>query len=103
MPQLKGAFPGCKWCYGTGCLQCDKERAKAHEKALQPIFSADLENPDDVALLKETFGVEALDHAFGPDGEGMREVERNAAFASLRQIMRKGSKTPVTKGQVNEL
>ncbi len=102
MPQLKGAFPGCSWCYGNGCLQCDKEREKSREKAMQPIFSADLDNPDDMALLNETFGVDALGHAFGPDGEGMREVERNAAFASLQQVMRKGTKTPTTKGQVNE-
>ncbi len=69
---------------------------------MQPIFSADLENPDDVALLKENFGADALNHAFGPEGEGMREIERNAALASLKQVMRKGTKTPVTKGQVHE-
>jgi len=89
MPQLKGAFSECKWCYGNGCLQCDKEREKAREAAMQPIFTADVNDPEDMELLKECFGAKAMEHAFGPEGQGMREIERNAALASLKQAFRK--------------
>ncbi len=40
-------------------------------------------------LLKETFGMDALEHAFGEDGKGMQEIEENAAIASLEQCLRK--------------
>lgn len=26
---LKGAYYGCRWCGGSGCLQCEAEKAKA--------------------------------------------------------------------------
>jgi len=87
----KGAYAGCKWCGGRGCLQCDIERekdAKRDREQLenpQPIFEADLNNPDDVALLKLFFGREAIEHAWGKNGDGVREIGRNAAIASLLQ------------------
>jgi len=40
-------------------------------------------------LLKEIFGRQALEHAFGPDGGGMQEIEQAAAIASFKQAMRK--------------
>lgn len=27
-----GPYRGCKWCYGSGCNQCDIQRKKDHEK-----------------------------------------------------------------------
>ena len=27
-PMLKGAFAGCKWCNGNGCMGCDEVRRK---------------------------------------------------------------------------
>ncbi len=91
MAEFKGAYSGCEWCGGNGCLQCPEERKKAEQRAMEPIFTADRNNPDDMALLNEFCGREALGKAFGPDGEGMVEVERNAAIASFKQAVRKMS------------
>ncbi len=90
----KGSFHGCAWCNGTGCNQCRFERQKhrakleAEIKSPQPIFSADINNPDEMQLMKDFLGREALEHAFGPDGDGMDEIHRNAAIASFTQAMR---------------
>ena len=88
------AFDGCSWCSGQGCNQCRYERKKyeaqieANLKNPQPIFSADRNNPGDMQLLKDVFGKDALEQAFGPDGGGMEEINRNAAVASLTQELR---------------
>lgn len=87
--QLKGAFPGCPWCGGFGCLACDDERRRAQERMAKPIFSADRNDPADMAALRRIVGAEAIEHAFGPDGGGMREVGYNAAVESLLQSLRK--------------
>ncbi len=87
--RFKGAFSGCKWCGGNGCLQCDDQREEAEKRAMQPIFTADPDNPDDMALLRKSLGPEAIEHAFGPDGGGIQEIHRNAAIASLIQAVRK--------------
>ena len=92
--QLKGAFPYCKWCGGTGCMGCDEERRKYEEQRAKPIFTADRNNPEDMAALRRVFGREALEHAFGPDGDGMAEVEYNAAVESLLQALRKSKRPP---------
>jgi hypothetical protein len=88
------AFAGCSWCDGHGCNQCFYEREKyeakieANLKTPQPIFTADLNNPGDMQLLKDFFGKDALEHAFGPDGNGTEEINLNAAMASLTQELR---------------
>ena len=85
------AFDGCSWCNGKGCNQCRYERKKhkaqieANLKDPQPIFTADINNPGDMQLLKDFFGRDALEKAFGPDGGGVEEINRNAAIASLTQ------------------
>lgn len=91
--QLKGTFPYCKWCGGSGCMGCDGERRKYQEQRAKPIFSADRNDPQDMEALRRVFGREALEHAFGPDGEGMAEVEYNAAVESLLQVLRKSRRT----------
>ena len=94
-------YRNCKWCDGFGvngqaCNQCDSERMKAQaefkKKGPQPIFTAELNNPEDMKRLNEIVGRDALEHAFGPDGGGVGEIERNAAVGSFLQIMRKGLK-----------
>ena len=95
--QLKGAFAHCKWCYGSGCLGCDEERRKCEERRSQPIFTADRSDPKDMDALKRVFGREALEHAFGPDGEGMAEIERNAALESVLQSLRKSRPQSASK------
>ena len=87
--QLKGAFPYCKWCGGSGCMGCDEERRKYEEQRAKPIFIADRNDPEDMAALRRVVGHEALEHAFGPDGGAMAEVEYNAAVESLLQALRK--------------
>ena len=86
-----GAYANCKWCDGRGCLGCDGERKKDQEAGVVPglLFEADRSNPRDMELLRRFFGVEALEHAFGPEGGGMGEIEHNAAVASLLQAARK--------------
>jgi len=91
--QFKGAFAGCKWCSGNGCLQCGPEREKAEARAMEPIFVANTDNPGDMKLLNEFLGKDALEHAFGPDGSGVEEVNRNAAVASFLQVVRKATDT----------
>lgn len=92
--QLKCAFPLCKWCGGNGCMGCDEERRKYQEQRAKPIFSADRNDPQDMEALRRVVGREALEHAFGPDGDGMAEVEYNAAVESLLQALRKAKRPP---------
>lgn len=54
----------------------------------QPIFTARRDNPGDMELLGKVFGREAIEHAFGPDGDGVVEIERNAAEARGIQSLR---------------
>ncbi len=94
--RLKGAFAGCSWCDGNGCICCDDERDKATKKSAwqskyRPMFTADLNDPEDVKLLKETFGAEAVLATFDFDGGGMDALRSNAAMASLSQRIRKDS------------
>jgi len=86
-----GSYESCQWCHGEGCIACVGEAKKDAEKATEPLFVADRNNPDDMRLLKEYFGLHALQHAFGPEGTGMHEIEYNACIANLFQLMRKES------------
>ena len=89
------AYAKCKWCYGDGCNQCEVERQKAideYEKnGPQPIFTAKPDSPEDMESLKKVFGADALEHAFGPDGDGMREIETGAAVESMLQLLRENN------------
>ena len=89
--RLKGAFHGCTWCGGRGCLQCDSEKEKAEKAAFKPLFTADRNNPHDMELLKKHFGGDAIQKAFGPDGRGMVEIYENAVIATVQQCVRKSA------------
>lgn len=92
--QLKGAFLGCKWCSGSGCLCCDEEREKAFERSQQPILTVtheELKDPSLGPLIKDTIGADAIQKAFRPGGGGIEEVKYNCAILSLVQAMRKSS------------
>ena len=82
-------FPGCRWCHGQGCICCPGEEKKAAERAHEPLIVAHRDDPDDMADLKELFGAEALEKAFGPGGEGLAEVHRNAAVFNVKQALRR--------------
>ena len=84
-----GSYGRCKWCRGRGCIACPSEIIKHARQAIEPLFRADIENEHDLELLKEYFGASAIQHAFGPDGDGINEILYNAAIANLLQeIMR---------------
>lgn len=72
----------------------DAEYARQFPSGPEPIFTARTDNPGDVELLKKVFSREAIEHAFGPDGEGMVEIERNAAEARAVQAARQANPSP---------
>lgn len=89
MYENKGAFIGCTWCHGKGCLACPQQRA-AHEKELyKPIFTAKLDCPEDMERMKRVVGIESINHAFGPDGGGIQEIKEKAAVESILQLLSK--------------
>lgn len=65
----------------------DAEYARQFPDGPQPIFTARRDNPVDMALLKKVFGPEKLAEAFGPGGEGMAEIERNAEAAQRAKVL----------------
>jgi hypothetical protein len=87
------AYVNCKWCCGEGCLACEAEREKDMKRFGQPIFTADRNNSSDMKLLKDVFGHEAIEEAFGPGGGGLQEIERNAAIASFIQHVRQANQS----------
>jgi hypothetical protein len=83
------AYPGCQWCRGRGCLACPKQEEDDRFNAAKPIFTADLNNPEEVEQLKNVFGAQALEKAFGPGGGGVQEIKLNAAVAMLTRLLRR--------------
>lgn len=73
-------YVDCRWCGGSGCLQCETEASKAYEAAFpegpQPIATFRADNPDDVKRFRSIFGADALKKTFGPDGGGTAEIYR---------------------------
>lgn len=63
----------------------DAEYARQFPDGPKPIFTARRGNPSDMELLKQTFGIDALNRAFGSGGRGMAEIEENAAAARAEQ------------------
>ncbi len=93
------AFPGCRFCHGRGCLACPGERKKAQRQAVEPIFTADLDDPHDVELLRQYFGRQAVEKAFSTGGgirrvQFTREIEFNAAVASFLQEVHRSRDKP---------
>lgn len=83
-------FHGCKWCFGSGCLACAGERKRWEEANIgRPIFTAQIDNPEEMAELKEIFSAPALNKAFGPEGGGIAEIERKSAMSMLKRELRK--------------
>lgn len=82
----RGVYRDCPWCNGSGCNQCVFEAKKEYKRTFpdgpKPIASFDITTPEGVAAARQTIGKEALDHAFGPDGEGSVEIIRNCIRAA---------------------
>lgn len=69
-------YVNCRWCGGSGCLQCEAEFDAAYKRAFpegpKPIATFKLDSPGDVERARSVLGVEALTKFFGPDGGGMQ-------------------------------
>lgn len=92
MANFKGAFSGCNWCYGNGCMMCDKERIKATEAAMQPIFVAQRDNPEDMEALGWIASAKVLAKSGGDVGQVVESVNERAAVESLLQLLRNREK-----------
>ncbi len=77
----RGVYRDCPWCSGSGCLQCPYEADKAYRKAFpdgpKPIATFDTTTPEGVSAARKAIGREALEHAFGDEGDGVAEIVRN--------------------------
>ena len=85
----KGIYRDCPHCKGAGCDRCTEEADAEYKRQFpngpQPIFTARTDDPRDMELLKFVAGGDVLQEAFGPDGDGMEEIERRAKAATLVQ------------------
>lgn len=52
---------------------------------IKPIFTADINNPEEVELLKKYFGADAIDKAFD-EGDGHQTLLENAEKARIEQL-----------------
>lgn len=81
--QSKGIYRDCKWCKGVGCLYCSAEAKKAYDAAFpggaRPFATFDITTTDRVKKARNAIGRESLEHAFGPDGDGLAEILRKCA------------------------
>lgn len=66
---------------------CDAEYARQFPDGPKPIFVAK-RGTDDIGLMKSTFGIDALNRAFGPGGRGIAEIEEGAERARATQALR---------------
>lgn len=85
--KFKGAFEGCSWCHGNGCMQCDVEREAWAQAQAAPLFEARLDNEEDMDLLAEAINREAILKAYSGGG-GHREIVENLFMARLKQALR---------------
>lgn len=89
-------FHGCRWCQGRGCLACGDEQRK-WEKGFfgTPMFTAKIDSPEEMAEMNEIFSGAALEKAFGPNGDGMAEIEQKSAITMLMRELRKRTSSNV--------
>jgi len=88
----------CKFCHGNGCLACPDPEKEKETTLPEPLFTARLDNPEDMKLLEMAFGKEVLDFAFADDvdpiekaltgrGGGMQTLEQKARIARFLQAL----------------
>ena len=83
----------CRWCHGRGCLVCEStglDIQAAPDELPEPIISFRTDDPVQMAEAREVIGMDALRHAFGPDGRGCAEIEERAAAVRARRAGREG-------------
>lgn len=88
----KNAFSRCRFCHGEGCISCstqlEKWEAEHKDKLPEPLFTAKLDDPEDMAALKRCFSADALKETFVPMGGGIEELNLKLATESLKQGLR---------------
>lgn len=94
----------CKWCGNRpqGCTFCPSEYEKyvkeQERRMYEPIITAKIDDPQEMAELNRVIGREAIEHAFGPDGDGVREIELNAAIVNITRLLRKAASSTEDAG-----
>ncbi len=83
--------PNCSFCHNKGCAACfnarrdwDREYDRQFPNGPQPIFTAHMDNPTEMAVLRKVFHRIAIEEAFGPEGGGMAEVLENLKMAKAQ-------------------
>lgn len=76
-----GVYRDCPFCHGRGCLACpaevDKEYNRQFPDGPKPLATFKLDDAGDMAIARETIGLEALTKAFGEGGGGVAEITEN--------------------------
>lgn len=77
------AFARCRMCKGRGCIWCDQEADRQYKEAFpdgpKPILTVRMDNPEEIAVLKEVFSASEIERQFGPGGEGMDGIMKKLA------------------------
>ncbi len=56
-----------------------KEYKRQHPDGPQPIATFDMTTPEGIKAANKAIGMDALEHAFGPDGTGVDEIIANCS------------------------
>lgn len=90
---MSKGYQNCQRCYGRGCDSCIyyynrdlRDSKKERDDTPKPIFTARLDNPKDLKLLRNAIGAEALDRAAQTD-DPVREITENLLMASIMQTL----------------
>lgn len=86
--KCSGRFTLCRWCRGGGCIACADEYARYAVERARPVFTARIDNEEEMGEMRRVIGGEALAHAFGPDGGGVAEILTNALVQTIRRDLR---------------
>lgn len=109
-PRLYAAYPRCRWCHGSGCIQCETEMGKDYKVQFpdgpKPIAVIDTTTPEGVEKARQLISMEAitgfykegqqrshseiidnplLDHAIQQSGVPMDEAVNMMARAKLTE------------------
>lgn len=91
-PVFKPRFDGeiyrdCPHCQGEGCARCPEEADAEYNRQFpggpKPMASFTFANPAHLEGLKSVLGIKSLEHAFGPDGNGVDEIQAKCYQAKL--------------------
>ena len=71
-----GIYRDCPFCHGKGCLACPGEAHKEYKRQFpdgpKPLATFRIDDPADMAKVKDLIGAEAIASHFKEGGDGMR-------------------------------